>query len=85
MSELITTNESQNNSFRKFKQVSSTKMFEVMNVLYHSTVNILFILPPSHRATLTVLAPAMDVGNLSAAGKFAVVTDGKINRSDNRT
>jgi len=49
------------------------------------TVNILFILPSSHRATLTVLAPAMDVGNLSAAGKFAVVTDGKINRSDNRT
>lgn len=45
----------------------------------------LSFLPPSHGTTFAVLAPARtDVENLGAAGGFAAVTDGEINRSDNR-
>lgn len=53
-------------------------------MLYIYTDNVLSLLHSSHKVTLAVLAPAMDVENLGAAGRFAAVTDGEINRLDNR-
>lgn len=52
-------------------------------MFYIRTVNpLFFVLPSSPGITLTALA--MDVENLDAAGWFAAVTDGEINRLDNR-
>lgn len=54
-------------------------------MFYIYTVNVLFLLPSSHRINIGCSWSSDGrVGNLGAAGRSAAVTDGEINRLDNR-